>query len=317
VSRLSDSQKEEVRYRIYEQLLQDERISLARMAKNLGLARNTVTSHYHYMIENEILLPPSLRLKMFDDLREYVYHLTFEKPVRVHQELEKNPHVVYHCVTSGAFDMVVITDTPVDFESHPRYKGCLLQGPRSDLVFPPKISQDTYEEAFCKIETRIKEGPLEPSLLPTEFPPRKIVWTGLEWELFYDLKHNIRRPFTEIVEKHEISKWLFYRSYERIKENCIKIVSLFPKKRVNYSDFYFIFKTDYEKALADLFMQLPCGSMYWHVGDRMVTWINIVRTFSFKRFFGLLHWMDDNEIIEDLKYALGFFTPPSQSDRRI
>lgn len=317
MSRLSKEQKREIHYRIYEQLLQDERVSLARMADNLGLARNTVTSHYTYMMEHEILLPPSLRLKMFKDLREYVYLLSFEKPVRVYQELEKNPNVVYHSVTSGAFDMVVITRSPVDFESHPRFKECLLHGPRSDIFFPHCISRDTYEEAFYKVKQQLEEGNYERGFLPTEVQERKIVWTDTEWELFYDLKYDIRQTFTRIVKRHSISKWSFYRAYERIMKNCVKLVSFFPEGRLNYSDFYFMIETEYEKALTDLFMQLPCSSMYWHIEGRMLAWINIVRTFSFKEFFGLLHWMDDHEIITDLKYALGFYTPQWEADHRL
>lgn len=316
MSRLTDSQKKEIHYSIYEQLVQEERITLTNMSKNLGLARNTVTSHYNYMVENEILLPPSLRLKMFEDLREYVYFLNFEKPVRVYQELESNSRIIYHNVTSGAFNMVVITDSPVDFRSHPNFKECLLQGPRSDCYFP-HISRDTYGEAFRKIEKIIKEEELKEGMLPAEFLPRTIIWTDLEWKLFFDLKHNVRRTFTEIVKKHGISKYLFYQSYERIKKNCIKIVSFFPEKRLNYSDFYFVFRTDYEKTLTELFMMLPCSNMFWHVNDRMLAWVNIPRTFSFKKFFGLLYWMDDHEIIEDIMYALAFFTPPAPSGRRI
>ena len=309
-------QKMEIYYSIYEELLQDERISLTSMARKLSLARNTVTSHYNYMIENEILLPPSMRLKMFEDLREYVYFLTFEKPMRVYQELEKNPEVVYHCLTSGAFDMVVITESPIDFESHPNYKGCLLHGPRSDCHFPPKISRDTYEEAFTKIEKQVHEDEIKPAPLPMEFPPRTIVWTDLEWKLFYDLKYNMRRTFTEIVKRHGISKWTFYKSYERIKENCIKLVSFYPRERPNYSDFYFIFKTDYQKALTDLFLQFPCSSMIWQVGNRLVAWINILRTFPFKDFFGLLHWMDDHGITEDMVYALPVYCYKKYDSRK-
>lgn len=317
LSRLSKQQKREIHYRIYEQLLQDERISLAHMAENLGLARNTVTSHFAYMMENEILLPPSLRLRMFRDLREYVYLLSFEKPVQVYQELENNPDIVYHSVTSGAFDMLVIAKSPVNFESHPNFKECLLHGPRSDIFFPSRISRDTYAEAFYKVKQQLVDGEYERGLLPTAVPEREIVWTDTEWALFYDLKHNTRRKFTEIVKKHNVSKWSFYRSHERIMKNCVKIVSFFPEGRLNYSDFYFMIKTDYEKALTDLFMQLPCSSMFWHIEDRMVAWINILRTFSFKDFFGLLHLMDDHEIITDLKYALGFFTPQWAVDQRL
>lgn len=313
--RLTKSQKREIHYNIYEQVLQDERISLTNMAKNLELARNTVRSHFNYMIKNEILLPPNLRLKMFSDLREYIYFLNFDKPVRVYQELEKDPRVIYHNVTSGAFNMVVSTDSPVDFESHPHFENCVLQGPRGDLCFP-HISRDTFKEAFQKIKKTLEEDNLTRGKLPTEFPPREIVWTDLEWKLFYDLKYNMRRTFTEIVQRYGISKWLFYKSYERIKKNCIKLVSFFPEERLNYSDFYFLIKTDYEESLKDLFMLLPCSNMVWHVGDRMVAWINILRTFPFRDFFGLLHRMDDYDIIEDVTYSLAFFTPTAPPDAK-
>lgn len=308
MSRLTDAQKMEIHYSIYEQVFQDERISLTSMAKNLGLARNTVTSHYNYMIENEIMFNPTMRLKMFDDLREYMYFLKFEKPMRVYQELEQHPHVVYHCLTSGAFDLVVLTDSPIDFESHPNFKECFLQGARSDYI-TPRISRDTYREAFEKIEKTLEEKEHQPSSIPVEFPPRTIMWTDTEWELFYDLKYNMRRTFTEIVKKHGISKWLFYRAYERIKANCVKIVAFYPYKRSSYTDFYFVFKTDYEELLKDLFMLLPCNNMVFKVDKYLVAWINIIRTFPFKDFFGLLHWMDDHGMIEDMIYALPVYSP--------
>lgn len=303
MSRLTDVEKREIHYSIYEQVLLDERISLTSMAKNLGLTRNTVTTHYNYMIENEIISLPTMRLKMFDDLREYMYYLNFEKPLRVYQELERHPQVIYHSLTSGAFDMVIITDSPVDFESHPNFKQCILKGDRGDY-YVPHVSRDTYEEAFQKIEKKVKEDHITRSLIPMEFPPREIKWTDLEWELFYDLKYNMRRTFTEIVKKHGISKWLFYKSYERIKKNCVKVVSFFPEKRASYSAFFFVFKTDYEESLRTLFMQLPCASMFSKVDNYLVAWMNIIRTFSFKEFFGLLHWMNDHGIIENMMYAL-------------
>ncbi len=315
MSRLTDAQRSEIHYNIYEQLVEDERIPLTNMAKNLGLARNTVRFHYNYMLENEILLPPSLRLKMFSDFREYVYFLNFEKPVRVFQELEADSRIIYHNVTAGVFNMVVIADSPIDFESHPNFRECILQGPRGDCYFP-HISRDTYEEAFYKIKKTIEEEGLEPSLLPTEFRHREIIWTDLEWKLFYDLKYDMRRTFTEIVKKYGISKWFFYQSYERIKQNCIRVVSFYPDGRLNYSDFYFVLKTKYEKSLTDLLMQLPCSSMFVHVGDRMVAWINILRTFPFSEFFRLLQWMDDTGIVEDMMHALGFFTPSAPLDSR-
>jgi hypothetical protein len=297
----------EIHYSIYEQVFQDERISLTTMAKNLSLARNTVASHFNYMIDNEILFNPTMRLKMFEGLREYMYYLRLEKPMRVYQELEQNPRVVYHCLTSGAFDLVVLTDAPVDFESHPNFKECLLSGARGDY-YTPHISRDTYEEAFKKIEMILTKEEYSPSLIPMEFTRQTTVWSDLEWKLFYDLKYNMRRTFTEIVKKHGISKWLFYRAYEHIKENCVKIVSFYPHKRSRYSDFYFVFKADYEELLRDLFMLIPCSSMVSKVDNHVVAWINIIRTFPFKDFFGLLHWMDDNGIIDDMMYALPVYS---------
>lgn len=303
MSRLTDAQKMDIYYSIYEQVLQDERVSLTSMARNLGLARNTVTSHYNYMVENEILFTPTMRLKMFDDLREYMYYLRFDKPMRVYHELERHPQVVYHCLTSGAFDLVAVTKSPVDFESRPGFKECLLQGARGNYCVP-HVSRDTYEDAFRKIENNLKEKEHAPSLISTELPPREIMWTDLEWKLFHDLKYDMRRTFTEIVKKHGISKWLFYRAYERIKKNCIEIVSFYPQKRPNYFAFYIILKTDYENLLMDLFMQFPCVSMVTKVDNHLVAWINIIRTFPFKDFFGLFHWMNVHGIVEDMEYAL-------------
>lgn len=307
MSKLTDSQKVEVYYSIYEQLLQDERISLANMSRNLGLARNTVTSHYNYMMMAEILRSPSMRLKMFEDLREYVYFLNFERPLRVYEELVHHPSVVFHCLASGAFDMIVIADSPLDFESHPQFKECLLQGARGDY-YVSHVPRGIYEDAFQKIKKTIEEGNLQRSRISVEFPKRDIMWTELEWKLFYDLKFDMRRTFTDIVKKHKISKWLFYQSYERIKKNCFTVIPFYPSKHKNYSDFYFILKTSHEESLMNLFMELPCSSMFFKVGDYLGTWINVINTFPFKGFFELFHLMDDNGIAEDISYALPVYT---------
>ncbi len=310
MSRLTESKKEEIRYSIYEQMVQDERASLTSMSRKLGLARNTITSHYNYMIENQILFPPSMRLKMFDDLREYAYFLTFEKPMRVFQELETHPHVVFLSLLSGAFDLVVIADAPLRFESHLGLKKCILEGPRGDYSFT-HVSRTTYEKAFNDIKTTVLESELEPFVLPMEFPPREIMWTDLEWRLYYDLKYDMRRTFTQIVKKHKVSKWLFYQSYERVKENCIITVPFYPKGVSNYFTFYITLKTAYENLLSDIFLKIPCSGATFKVGDYLVAWINIIRTFPYNEFFGFLNWMEDHSIIEDMMYAF-----PIYSERR-
>lgn len=299
-------QKAEIRYSIYEQLFQDERASLTSMSRKLGLARNTITSHYNYMVENQILFSPSMRLKMFDDLREYVYFLTFEKPMRVFQELETHPNVVYHCLMSGAFDLVVIADMPLDIESHPGLKRCILGGPRGDYVFT-YVSRTTYAKAFQDMKTTVLEAELEPSVLPMEFPSREIVWTDLEWKLFYDLKYDMRRTFTQIVKKHKVSKWLFYQSYERVKENCVITVPFYPKGASNYFTFYITLKTEYENLLSDIFLKMPCIGATFKVEDCIIAWINIIRTFPYNKFFGFLNWMEDQRIIEDMMYAFPIY----------
>ena len=307
MSRLTEEQRRGIHYNIYEQIVEDERVSLTTMARNLGLARNTVTSHFNYMLENGIITVPTMRLKMFSDLREYMYYLNFEKPLSVYHELERDSRVVYHCLTSGNFDMVVLTNTPVDFESHPSFRESILQGARGDY-YVPHVSRDTYKSAFLKIKKKVEDGEISPSPIPMDFPPLEIKWTELEWKLFFDLKYNMRRTFTEIVKKHGISKWLFYRSYERIRSNCIKLVPFFPEKQVNYSDFVFILKTDYEESLRDLFLQLPCFSMITKADNHLLAWLYIVRNFPLKDFFGFLHGMVDQGIIDDMKYALPVYS---------
>jgi hypothetical protein len=306
LSRLTESQKMEIRHNIYEELVQDERISLTQISKNIGLARNTVTSHYNYMLDNEILFPPSLRLKMFADLREYVYFLQFEKPMRVHQELENYPHVVFHCLTSGAFDLVVFTDSPVDFDLHPSFKQCIAGGPRSNYMFT-HVPRITYEKALEDIKTCIKEKSIEPGCLRTDLEPRTIIWNDLEWDLYYDLKYDMRRTFTEIVKKHGISKWLFYRSYDNIKENCIVTVPFYPQGSHNYSDFFILTKTVYEQVLVDIFLKIPCAGVTFKVEDYLVGWINVLQSYDVREFLAIFHWMEDQGIIETLMHAFPLY----------
>jgi Mn-dependent DtxR family transcriptional regulator len=67
--------KEEAKHirAMYELRTEEPRIKIYEIAQHLEIVRNTVYKRQKKATENGILFSPELRLKMYDDVKEYVY----------------------------------------------------------------------------------------------------------------------------------------------------------------------------------------------------------------------------------------------------
>jgi len=178
------SQKERMKnyYKIFEQIYGDPVMSLYDIAANTELSRNTVSKYLREMYAKSIIRGPSLRLKPTQTYREYVYLLNFSDPWKVFRGLKGFPHVVYHGLTFGDWNTMVITNRLLDLSKLVGFEAVVHQGVRY-YSYTPKVGYTSWDESFANVYEQLEWfTPVE-----TEYKDRRLTsldWSEDEWKLF-------------------------------------------------------------------------------------------------------------------------------------
>jgi hypothetical protein len=287
MSRLPEKRIHSLYRGIYEAYTENFRIKLHGLADNLGVVRNTASCYLRNAYNNEIIFPPQLRLKMFAEVKEYVYALKVHDEFRTYEGLKCNSQVFTMEVGKGIFDLLVITSLPLDLEEIP-VREVVFSGERSDYVIPfiPDIDCRTSLEWMRK---KGKETPM-PSSLSTAYPNREILWTNRDWDIFQLIRYDASRTYTEIARKTPLHSDAFAESLTRILPNTISYVPYYPKGHESYMSWTLIFKSEYELFLIDLLSYFPCTTVMYKVADWLVAHIKVDPqcSGSYLRFFSQL-----------------------------
>ncbi len=262
---------------IYEAYTANFRIKLHELADYLHVVRNTTSDYLKKAYENEMIFPPQLRLKMFAEVKEYVYALKVHDGFRVYENLKISPHIFNMEAGKGIFNLFMITSLPLNLEDIP-VKEVVFEGVRSDYVIPfiPDIDSRTSLEWMKK---RGEKTP-SPSILEVTYPHRDIIWNNREWDIFQLLRYNASKTHTEIAKKISLHSDTFAESLRRILANTINYVPYYQKGHGSYMSWTLIFQSDYEHFLIDLLSCFPCTTVIYKVTDWLVAHVKVDAHYS-------------------------------------
>ena len=174
----------------------------------------------------------------------------------------------------GFANFYVISKEKIDIEGD-----ILISGPRSDyhVSFAPNHSWKTA----IKIMEEKKE-----KFDPDKYEPRGTIQTHwdvtIEWDkkdeiLFRYFKYDLRKPMERIRKKHRISGRMGMNWLKKLPEYCTIITRFYPEKRSSYDPYFFIFETDYEDFIIELFSELPTSTLFFKVSDKLIVHAYIER----------------------------------------
>jgi hypothetical protein len=243
-----------------------------RGARHCGTVRNTFTKYWGEGLKEKIFFPPQIRLKMYENRKEYVYLVQSDKVHELYDYYENHPNVIYLAYTLGKFDLLIQTDTPLESIPH----NTILYGSRSNYAFP-KIPYYSFETAFEKMEALLNRS-YEPSWMTIEYPEEpEINGASFGWQIFPYLKYNLRPNYTSIVRKLGISFTSFYKGFEYLLQVSTVLLPYYPLGFRQYSQHFFVVWTDYEDLLCELFGCLPCCVSITKVNDALLIYSSILR----------------------------------------
>jgi hypothetical protein len=263
--RVTPEQKKK-KYRIlYEVLFKDPRIPVKNIKSTLGRPQ-TARLRIQEAFERKYIVGPEIRKRSFLNFREYMYFIKYENTELLFLELRENPDVIYHCQMSGFCNLFVIAKKRI------KIKGTIiLEGYRTDYHISYVLNciwEKTIQNAKKKIEDFNPEKYTPKGIIKSHFD-EKMEWDSKDEALYRYFKYNLRKPFAPVMKKDKVSKDKFFRFLERLPECCTIATSYFPETLSAYDHYLFMFETDYEDFLIDLFSQFPTTSWFFKVADKL------------------------------------------------
>ena len=252
--------------KIYELLWETPRVTKTTISKTLGVGRGTVERRMKEAFEKDYIVGPDIRKKSFKNLKEYMYFIRCEDSDIAYLKYRKKPDIIYHAETIGFCDLWVISKKRMKIEGE-----ILLEGYRSDyhVSYAP---DHPWETGLQNMRGMIKD------FNPDDYRPQGIIQTHfnktIEWDkedkiLYRYFKHNLRRKFSPIFDKYQIHSNRIYRFLERLPDCCTIATSYYPDTLSAYDPYLFMFETDYEDFIIDLFSELPTSVSFFKVSGKL------------------------------------------------
>jgi hypothetical protein len=289
-----------------------------KIGNNLQINNKTAAKLYRWALRDEVMSPPFLRLKSFSNFQEYTYFLKYKDATSVFEKLKNDPRVIYQCVCSGAFDLVVIASERIDVSMEPGFEYIVLSGPRGDYIFN-KVEKKSMNVYLDEFQSFLRSGDFVTSEI---VPPVKdeLLWDDLDWALFRLLKNDARMKYVNIIQCLGLSKSVFYDHLNTVMENCIAWTPFYPKSYSKYNGYFILFRTNHENQLIEKLKELPVLCPIIKVKSWIYAYTMIEKKLAQVDFINLLRVMQSSGFIEEYRYSVPIFhwnrTWTTQESRR-
>jgi hypothetical protein len=269
-------EERERKYRtIFESLEKYPRIQYKELAEVLGVDWRTVALLMNEAFSEGYIVGPQIRKKSFKNFPEYVYFIKSDNPIRLYRNFITNEHVLYHAIMDGFANIWAITDEILDIDEK-----VVLWGRRSDfyISFPPDHSWDGAIEVMQEMIDQFDPETYTPKNLIETHWDEEIKWDDRDEILFQEFKHNLRKPVNPIAKKkHHMGVYKAYEWLDRLHECFTVLTCYFPNTVSKYDPYLFVFETDYEDFVVELFSQLPATTYFFRVSGRLFMYARVER----------------------------------------
>jgi hypothetical protein len=265
------------RYRIYESLLQRPRLRPHHLSRDLRLRPSSVSKIMKEAFKLGYIGGPQCRKKSYRNLREYVYIIRSPDPVDQYLRFREDSRIVYHTKMIGFSDIWAVTNEDIHIDGD-----IVVKGPRSDYYMSFALN--------CSwIDSLQTANDMVRNFDPSSYVPRKYIqnhWNEtIEWDntdeiLFQEMKYDLRNPLEPVMRKYKIPRTRINKWLKRLPECCTIVASYYPETITAYDPYLFMFETEYEDFIVELFSQLPVSTFFFKVADKLFVYFHVKKELS-------------------------------------
>ena len=206
---------------------------------------------------------------------EYIHFVDCDDPDLLYQKYRQDENIIFHALMYGFANLWVISKQKIDIEGD-----IIVEGLRSDyhVAFAPNHS---WDDAIQIIGKKIEDFDLEyepKRYIKTHFDDTE-EWSETDEILYRYFKYDLRKPFAPVKKDCKISRNEYREWLERLPECCTIATSYFPETLREYEPYLFLFETDYEDFIVELFSELPSSSWFFKVSDKLFLYTRVPKKF--------------------------------------
>ncbi|MBU7046654.1 MAG: winged helix-turn-helix domain-containing protein, partial [Theionarchaea archaeon] len=198
-------------------------IDIAHMTK---LSRNTVSKYLKLMYESHVMIGPEIRMRSSQDYKEYVYLLNFQDPGEVFRVLKGFPHVVYHGLTSGHWNTMVVTNRLLNFSKLVGFQSVVYQDVKY-CSYTPKVDNISWKSSFEKIYDYLDSFRGRHEKKIRRFAP-PLNWSDDEWTLYHAFKNGMRKKVIPTLKKIKVRYESYSPWFKDIENHCSIHTGFYP-----------------------------------------------------------------------------------------
>ena len=197
--------------------------------------------------------------------------------------------------TSGTYDILLQTCKPLDVLQD----RTIFYSSRGNYIFPV-IPYCSYENALDRMEALL-DHEYSPSKIKVEYPPepKGIGNPRYGWMIFPYVKYDLKTGYTKIVKNLHISFESFHKGLEYLFNVSTVLLPYYPLGFRLYSQYFFVFFSNYEEFLCTFFGCLLCHTSITKVNDALIMLVSIQKGEDLsERLFHLCFKMKDLNLID-------------------
>jgi hypothetical protein len=98
---------------------------------------------------------------------------------------------------------------------------------------------------------------------------QSIPWDKVGWTLYRKLKHNTRIMKKSVIEESHVRNERYQKWVSEMLQYTNVVPAFYPQGRDQYFMEDFLFRSQYQKQLADILGMLPSSSVFFSVGEHL------------------------------------------------
>jgi hypothetical protein len=238
--------------------------------------------------------------------KEYVYLMKFRNPFQVFEGLKGFPHLLYHVMAFGDWNIMAVTDRLLDFTQLVGFDSMVEQGTRG-CSYTPKVPFTNWVDSFVTSYERVDQFTPPTS----EYRDRRLSplldWDEDEWKLYYTFKFNIRKKVTPTLREIKVRYEIYTKWMNSLEEHSTIHVGFYPNGYQTYMTYCFLFSSDYEDTVKELFSLFPTTPFILEIGNQLMVFTNMVSSKMARSLFCTIYDMQRKGIIKGFKQAVAVF----------
>jgi hypothetical protein len=132
-------------------------------------------------------------------------------------------------------------------------------------------------------------------------------WGKKEWALYHTFKLNIRKKATPLLRNLKIRYETYSNWMETLETHATIHVGFYPEGYEKYVTYCFLFSSEYEESVQDLFSRLPATPYIVECGNQLMVFVHIISSKISRNLFCTVYDMKRKGIIKGFKQAVAVF----------